>query len=102
MGIGKRDVQLILGRVSEIDAEDCKQVSELGAVDDAQTEEFIDTGDRVRVFQLRQPRIGYVKLLIIRVLCYRPAKFFHFPGRDAEAVAKLPQMISGPEGVCHG
>jgi hypothetical protein len=102
MGIREGDVQLVSGAACQIDSEDGQEVRKRRTVDNTQTKEFIDTGNRILVFELRKPRVRNVIFLVAGSLRKLPAEFFDFPGRNAEVVAQLSELISGTWSAGHG
>jgi hypothetical protein len=92
---------LVSGATGQIDSEDSQEIRKRRTVDNAQTEEFIDTGNRILVFELREPRVGNLVFVVAGPLRKPPTKLFDFPSRDAEAIAEFSQLISGTGSTGH-
>jgi len=85
VGGGQRSGQLIAAEVLQVDAVKQQKVGEPDAVDGAETVELKNAGDRIRVFDLREPSVGDVKLGITFGLCDLLAEVGHFTCGDAQA-----------------
>src|ERR1700757_3072172 len=101
MGIRQRNIQLKSGAARQIDSKDREKIGKRGTIDDAQTKELIDARNRVLVFKLREPRVRNVVFLVAGSLREPSAELFNFPGRDAKAISKFSQLISGTGSTGH-
>ncbi len=84
VGGGQRSGQLIAAEVLQVDAVKQQKVGEPDAVDGAETVELKNAGDRIRVFDLREPSVGDVKLGITFGFCDLLAEVGHFTCGDAQ------------------
>ena len=67
MGILKRHIDLVAQGIFEVDIEEAEKVGKFGAVDDAEAEKFVDAGDRVFIFELSEPGVGNIELVIAAI-----------------------------------
>jgi len=101
MCIREGDVQLVSSAACQVNSEYGQEIRKCRTVDDTQTKEFIDTGNRIFVFELREPRVRNVVFRVAGSLRQLPAELFNLPGRDAEAISELSQLISGTDSAGH-
>jgi len=99
--VGERGVQLVAVEVVEVDPVEQQQVGELDAINGAERVNLEDAGNRIGVFDLREPGVGDVEFGIAFSFRDALAEVGDVPGGDAQTATNIFQAIAGGNSPGH-